>query len=169
MASKSQDREDLLRDATAFTTRVQLQVSWGERSEVVFAGFRVGGAASFYFDQDPVYHFNTAGQLRRAYVDDFLVKAEARRLVRLHRQRSDRESAMIRDAMTADEQHAFCQTVSQRLRELLQMIDEGDYVIDGQVQCDENSDVPESVVDRVRVFLEQLDEIEIADTPRVAG
>jgi len=181
MASQSQDRENLLRDATAFVTRVQLQFSRGERSEVVFVGFRTGGAASFYFDQDPVYHFNTTGQLRRAFVDDVLVKAEAGQLVRLHRQRSEHESAMIRDKMTVDEQQAFCQTVTQRLHEFLQMIDERKYVIDGQVQGEGNGavsesvvDVSESVVNRVREYLEQLGEIQlgkiiVADSPRVAG
>lgn len=174
MASQSQDREDLLRDATAFVNRVQLQISWGERSEVVFAGFRTGGAASFYFDQDPVYHFNTTGQLRRAFVDDFLVKAEAGRLVRLHRQRSEHESAMVRDEMTVDEQQTFCQTVTQRLHEFLQVIVKGEYVIDGQVQGDENGDAPKSVIDRVRDYLEQLGEIQlgeivVADSPHVAS
>ncbi|NOZ40120.1 MAG: hypothetical protein GXP24_07830 [Planctomycetes bacterium] len=169
MASKSQDREDLLRDATAFTTRVQLQVSSGERSEVVFAGFRAGGAASFYFDQDPVYHFNSAGQLRRAFVDDYLVKAEAGRLVRLHRQRSDSESALLRDAMTTDEQQTFCCTVLQRLRKLLQRIVEADFVLEGQVQDDEDDKLAENALDRLTTYLKQLDEIRVADTPRVAG
>ncbi len=163
MASQSQDREDLLRDATAFTTRVQLKISWGEHSEVVFAGFRVGGAASYYFDQDPVYHFNTTGQLRRAFVDDTLVKAEAGRLVRLHRQRSDRESAMIRNEMTVDEQQAFCQTVSQRLGDLLHVIVDGKFVIEGQVVATKN----ENVVDRLAAYLEQLVVIEVANSPHV--
>ena len=165
MARKSQDREDLLRDATAFTTRVQLQVSWGDRSEEVFVGFRVGGAASFYFDQDPVYHFNATGQLRRVYVDDTLVKAVTGRLVRLTRQRSSNESALIRHDMTTDEQHAFCQTVRQRLRKLLQVIVEGMYVMDGQVLENAN----ENVIKRLSEFIEQQDKIAIADSPRVAG
>ncbi len=165
MASQSQDREDLLRDATAFATRVQLLVSWGDRSEVIFAGFRAGGAASFYFDQDPVYHFNTAGQLRRAYVDDFLVKAEAGQLVRLRRQRSKSESAMIRDEMTPDQQQAFCQKALQQLQELLQVMIDKKYVLEGQVAATES----EKPLDRLTIYLKQLGEIEVADSPGVAG
>ncbi len=165
MASQSQDREDLLRDASAFTTRLQLQVPTGEGSTEVFAGFRAGGAASFYFDQDPVYHFNTAGQLRRAFVDDYLVKAETGRLVRLHRQRSKSESAMIRDAMTTGEQQAFCQTVLQALHSLRQTLTTGEYTLEGQVTATETEDA----LVRLTEYLEQLREIVIADTPRVAG
>ena len=165
MASQSQDRENLLRDATAFATRVQLLVSWGDRSEVVFAGFRAGGAASFYFDQDPVYHFNTAGQLRRAYVDDFLVKAEAGQLVRLRRQRSKNESVMIRDEMTTDQQQTFCQKAFQQFQELLQVILDERFVLEGQVAATES----EQPLDHLTAYLKQLGEIEIADSPGVAG
>ncbi len=165
MASQSQDREDLLRDATAFTTRLQLHVPCGERLTEVFAGFRIGGAASFYFDQDPVYHFNNAGKLRRAFVDGYLVKAEEGRLVRLHRQRSDSESAMIRDEMTSGEQHDFCQKVLRELHQLLQIMRAGEYTLEGQVVANEN----EEAEVRLTVYLERLQEITIADTPRVAG
>jgi len=171
MARASQDREDLLRDATAFATRVQLKVPSGERSRVVFAGFRMGGAMSIYFDQDPVYHFNTAGHLRRAFVNDDLVKAERGRLVCLRRQRheerheerSESESALIRNAMTPLEQQDFCQTVRQQLHDFLQEIVEESYVMDGQVQ----EDGKENVLQRLTVFLEQLGEIVVAESPHV--
>ncbi len=165
MARESQDREDLLRDATAFATRVQLQVSWGGLSSVVFAGFRAVGAVSFYFDQDPVYHFNTTGQLRRAFVDGYLIKAEAGRLVRLHRQHSASETAMIRYEMTVEEQETFCREVRHQLQELLRAMTEGKYEMEGQVAADENEDA----VDLLRAYLEQLGEILVADSPRVAG
>ena len=165
MASQPQDRENLLRDATAFTTRLQLQVPSQGRTTEVFAGFRQGGAASFYFDQDPVYHFNTAGQLRRAFVDGYLVKAEAGRLVRLHRQRTESESAMIRDEMTSAEQQAFCQTVLLALQQLQQTLATGSYTLEGQVTATEKEDA----VVRLAEYLEHLQKIAIADTPRVTS
>jgi len=43
MSRDAQDREDLLRDATAFAARVQMKVLCGEKPIEVFAGFRTGG------------------------------------------------------------------------------------------------------------------------------
>lgn len=42
MARHTEDREDLLRDATALVPRVMLQVEIEERTVEVFAGFRNG-------------------------------------------------------------------------------------------------------------------------------
>ena len=165
MARKSQDREDLLRDAKAFTTRLQLKVSWGEKSGIVFFGIRVGDAVSFYFDQDPVYHFNAAGKLRRAFVDGYLVKAEAGQLVRLHRQHKANETVMLRDEMTFGEQQIFCASVKQRLGKLLSVLVDGQYALEGQVAAAEN----QNVVDALKDSLESFSEICVADSPRVAG
>ncbi len=165
MARKSQDRENLLRDAKAFTTRLQLKVSWGENSGEVFFGIRVGEAVSFYFDQDPVYHFNATGKLRRAFVDGYLVKAEAGRLVRLHRQHAANETVMLRDEMTSGEQQFFCASVKQQLGRLLNVIADGQYAIEGQVTTIEN----QNVVDALKDILKSLSEIGVADSPRVGG
>ena len=85
MARESHDREDLLRDATAYVSRMQLAVDLGNGTVEVFAGFHSTGAFSLYFNQDPVYHFNRSGELRRAFVDDELIKAEAGSLVGMRR------------------------------------------------------------------------------------
>ena len=82
MSRTEQDREDLLREATALIERVELRVSgW---SESVVAGFRRGGQASFFFGADLVYQFNAALQLRRGFHNGQLIKAEDGRLERHH-------------------------------------------------------------------------------------
>ena len=69
MARDESDREDLLREATALVERIELAPADAADDEHIVAGFRRDGALSIYFGADPVYHFNSAGELRRAYCD----------------------------------------------------------------------------------------------------
>ncbi len=80
MARDEQDREDLLREATALVERVELAPTDNEAGEHIVIGFRAGGAASVYFGGDTAYHFNSDGELRRAYADGLLYKADIGRL-----------------------------------------------------------------------------------------
>ncbi|MGI9428875.1 MAG: hypothetical protein ACR2NM_09475 [Bythopirellula sp.] len=164
MTRRAQDREDLLRDATAYPTRLQLRFSLGEKSSIVFAGFRASGAASCYFDQDPVYHFNANRQLRRAFFDGKLLKAEQGRLVSLQRQADDDEIALIRSEMSEAEQQLFCETALQQLGALQRAVATGEYQIDGQVQPERG----DSALDRLIALLQELNQISIADSPQVA-
>jgi len=163
MARDSQDRENLLRDATAFKSRVQLEVRTSERTVEVFAGFRLQGAVSLYVDQDPVYHFNNAGQLRRAFVNDKIFKAEKGQLIAWLPQRNESEVAMIRQAMTEPEQKEFCRSLENQVDDLHRAIAAGDYVLEGQVSIEEHEDVVERLAD----FLGRLGKIEVAASPHV--
>lgn len=163
MARYSQDREDLLRDAKAFQHRVELRITDGNRSTIVFAGFRIHGALSLYFDQDPVYHFNGSSQLRRAYWDGQLIKAEQGRLVALRTSRSEAAVVMLRHEMTIDEQQQFCDQLTERLQKLAGLLQENHFEITGVVP--EGSDV----VDRLKTWLDQFQSVLIAETPRVAS
>ena len=80
MARIESDREDLIREATALQQRVEWAVP-GEPEPVV-TGFKRDGSLSVYFGQDPVYQFNPTGQLRRAYVEDFLFRTQGDTLAR---------------------------------------------------------------------------------------
>src|SRR5687767_9697141 len=93
MAREVHEREDLLRDAVALVPRIALRLTVDDQLCDVFAGFR-GESLSLYFGGDPVYHFNAAGELRRGYVDDQLIKAERRRLVFMKRQPREHETAL---------------------------------------------------------------------------
>src|SRR5512138_3714273 len=86
MSRHESDREDLLREATALVERVELSVAG--MTENVVAGFRRDGAASFFFGADPVYQFNAAGELRRAFVGGLLYKTDRGKLVEMRRERT---------------------------------------------------------------------------------
>ncbi len=92
MAREEHEREDLLRDAVALVERAQWCTVDGRE---VFLGFRKNGGLSVYFDQDPVYHFTSDRQLRRAFVDNQLIKAEEHRLVEMHRERPGGEVQLV--------------------------------------------------------------------------
>src|SRR5687768_8047260 len=101
MSRTESDREDLLREATALVERAELQVAG--LGEPIVVGFRRDGAASFFFGADPVYQFNAAGELRRAYVGGLLYKAEQGELVALRRERTPAETALVRHDLSAAE------------------------------------------------------------------
>lgn len=165
MALESHDRENLLRDATAYVSRVQLSFLSSRAFDEVFVGFHATGAVSFYFDQDPVYHFNKSGMLRRAYVEDQLFKAERGQLIALSRQRDEREAALVRHPLSSDEQAFFCQTVATQLAEFQDGLNSREYQIDGIVAESPEQDI----VARVTSYLQQLGDIVIAPSPRVTG
>jgi hypothetical protein len=113
MARQEQPREDLLAEAVALVERVELALP--EQAAPVTLGFRRDGCASIYFGLDPAYHFNTAGQLRRAYLDDRLLKAERGRLVALRRERQSGAVALERHELSAPEQSAVLEALEARL------------------------------------------------------
>jgi hypothetical protein len=117
MAREIHEREDLLRDARALVPRIQLQLGEGAEAVSVFAGFR-GESLSIYFDDDPVYHFNRRGQLRRAFVDDSPVKAEQGRLIALPRVRTVDEVALVRRQLDTEAQSRLLADVRDRLANL---------------------------------------------------
>src|SRR4051812_2746857 len=99
MARVERDREDLLAEATALVERVELELpGWPEH---VIVGFRPSGCGSVYLGPDEAYQFNTAGELRRAYKEGALYKAEHGRLVRLTRHRASEEVQLIRHELDA--------------------------------------------------------------------
>lgn len=163
MARESHDREDLLRDATAYSTRIQFIADLGEGPLEIFAGFHRTGAFSFYFDQDPVYHFNRSGQLRRAFADEVLIKAEAGQLVQLSRQRAEGEVALVRQVLSLDEQTEFCASALARLIQLRGSLEHRQFVVEGVVTEADDVDLISRLIDT----LDQLAEIRIAASPKV--
>jgi hypothetical protein len=160
VARQEQDREDLLAEATALIERVEIAVPTA--AEHVVIGFRRDGAASIYFGQDPAYHFNTRGELRRAYIDGRLLKADGGRLISLTRQRTDSEVQLQSHELTADEAAQVLDRLTCQLVELSQHLDEGRFRIVGQVPADVD------VLSRGRSLLAELRaSMRIAASPRV--
>jgi hypothetical protein len=157
MAREESDREDLLREAVALIERVELKPPAGEN---IFFGFRRDGSASCYFGPDPAFHFNTRHELRRAYVDGLLYKAEQRKLIALRRERTTGEVQLIRHECDRKETAALLDDLETRLSALAAMLASGELTIVGQVPSEID------VVARVSDWLQSLDRpIAIATSP----
>ncbi len=161
MAREPSDREDLLRDATALVERIELAPPGAAEADHVVVGFRAEGAVGFFFGSEPVYQFNTADRLRRAYCDDRLVKAVRGRLVALRRTSQPGEVQLLRRQLTDDEQDAFLARMRGELAALATGLDDGSCRIVGQVP--DGADV----LARVRAWLAAHAEFQVATTPHV--
>ena len=156
MAREEADRENLLADATAYHQRIQWQLpAW---REPVFVGFRKTGAISFYFGQDPVYHFNSGDELRRLYLNDRLLKAERGVLVRMQRIRSEQEVVLQSEKLSGTEQEAVCEEVWGQLQKLGQELAAGHALLQGQFP--ENAQIEAQVLN----WLQQITSIRVADS-----
>lgn len=78
MARSPHRREDLLAEATAMTERGEF--CWAGEAEQCVIGFRRNGAASIYFGEQPVLHFDPRGRLRRMFYEDQQILAIGGRL-----------------------------------------------------------------------------------------
>ena len=97
----------------------------------VFAGFR-GSCLSVYFGSSPVYHFNASRELRRAYADDRLVKAEKGRLVALRRVQSTSRSELLRTTWDEARMESFLAQLHERLATLSEALANGAFEVVGQ-------------------------------------
>jgi hypothetical protein len=160
MARDESDREDLLREATALVERIELSLLASGGHSVVI-GFRANGAVSIFFGSDPVYQFNAAGELRRAYCDGLLFKARQHRLISLRRVRQPDQVQLVSHDQTDAEQRNFMNRMKELLRDLVGDLEYGRYRVVGQVPAEAD------VLQRVRDWLAAHDEPPIAATPRV--
>jgi hypothetical protein len=164
MALDDSDREDLLREATALVERVELALS-DSASDVakVVVGFRRDGALSVFFGAEPVYQFNAAGELRRAFCDGLLFKAAGGRLVSLERIRTADEVQLMRRDLSEVDQQAFIARLDQDLRRLAGHLETDSFRIVGQVPAHAD------VMSRVRTWLARHDRWPIANAPGLAA
>jgi hypothetical protein len=151
-------REDLLAEAKALVERVE--IARRAAGEHVVIGFRRDGSASCYFGSDSAFHFNSRGELRRAYLDDELLKAEHRRLVALIRRRTGSEVQLLRRELTAEQTRQVLDDLKRRMAEVDRDIDAGNFQLIGQVP--ETADV----LGRAHTWLKDLAvDLKIAQGP----
>src|SRR5690606_8840540 len=93
---------------------------------------------------DPVYQFNAAGALRRAFIGGLLYKAERGRLASLRRKRTASEVQLIRHDLPDDETALLLAEMMTRLFALRDAILSGTARIGAQVPAD--ADVPSRCV-----------------------
>jgi hypothetical protein len=160
MAREIHEREDLLRDARALVPRVMLRVELNGQMIDVFAGFR-GKSLSIYFGSDPVYHFNAAGELRRAFVSGQLVKAERRRLVFIERRQGNGETVLERQSPDEVAGQALLVPMRRRLDQLRGAIATLQFKVVGEAPSSGEA------LPRLIAWLDAHREVKIAASPRV--
>ncbi len=133
MARDEHQRENLLRDAVAMVERIEWQAP--DEREVVL-GFRQQGGLSVYLDQDPVYHFTSDRQLRRAFIDDCLLKAVDHQLVAMRRRRVDGEVQLISQPLGEDRTQRFFADMHAAFASLLDDLKHNRLQLVGQVPAD---------------------------------
>lgn len=129
MARDEHERENLLRDATAFAYRLELRNVAGNEA---FVGIRKSGAASVYLNQDPVYHFTSDFRLRRAFVANRLLKAEAGQLVAMRRVRTEGEVHLVSRELTSKQSMEVSQNATELLGQVLTSLQEDDFEFVGK-------------------------------------
>jgi hypothetical protein len=158
MARKPHPREDFIADATALVQRVELRRN--DHAEPIAAGFRSDGSLSLLFGDDPVYQFNSLGQLRRAFANDRMYKADRGRLVVLARENRGGRVQLTQEALPPADAQQFLVAVAGRLTELAGQI------AAGQVQVVAAVPSQADVVARLSDWLAARGgQIEIASSP----
>ena len=165
MARDESSREDLLGEATALVERIELRLTDPTSTahvprDNIVVGFRSNGSASFFFGDDPVYQFNSAGQLRRAYCNGLLFKATHGRLVSLQRVRQQNEVQLLSRQLTDAEQVEFTNRMRASLGALSEALNNDHLEAVGQIPAGK------PVLERVRNWLAKHDGTSIATTPR---
>lgn len=146
MARNESDRDDLWAEAVALTSRVELAVA--DWPEAVVAGYRNNGWCSFYVGQNLMVQFTSDGGLRRAYVDGELYRTQGTTLAKLRRERSERETSLLRHDLSEAELAAFRTRVHTVVRDLRMMLETGHFAIQREVTTS-----GEKLTDRVAATL----------------
>jgi hypothetical protein len=160
MAQEEQDREDLMDEATALVERAEIEID-GFLASVV-CGFRRNGELSLFLGADPVYQFNGRNQLRRAFVDNVLYKAEQGRLIALRRERSAGSICLVRRDLSAEDTFKFMELLHANLLRLKSALTDAQYRLIQQVPTNAQ------VIRRVQEWLaNNTEDLSIASSPRV--
>lgn len=161
MAKQTHDREDLMRDGTQMPIRGLIVIDQQE----VFVGFRTGGQASLYWDQDPVFQFDAEGSLRRAFVDSVRYLAANGKLQSLaspdRNKSTTQRMKLARQTLTGLQTEAILELLLRCLAELR-------LAHETMARWQTLGATPEQFADRVTGWLDSVgDEIRIADSPSI--
>ncbi len=142
MARHESDREDLFAELAALSPRIELLGH--AAGQTVCAGRREStGGWSIYLGPDQVYHFDAAGQLRRAYVQGVLYRSEGGTLSQLRRERTPAETSLLRRDLNPDELHQLLETMRAAIATLRDDLQENRLPV--QRVSPDSSDVPRAL------------------------
>ncbi|MCA9005499.1 MAG: hypothetical protein KDA70_09530 [Planctomycetaceae bacterium] len=164
MALHEQDREDLMREATALFPRAEFQVE--QEHEPLFWGQKKNGHFSFYFGSDPVYQFDQNAFLRRAYLNGQLYRTQGSTLARLTRLHNSTESVLQRYDLTETELTACLQVMAQRFQqlELIWQDPEKVKLVQSLAECSD-LELHNLIHDQIRQVVQHSDQV----APRIRG
>ena len=122
MARHESEKEDLIAEAIALVDRAEYSHTHPTAADdelvedqLVTVGFRDNGSFSIYFAQVPFYQFDADYALRRAYEGGFLFRSQGDTLAKLKRERSDQQTALIRNDLNSTELSAFFDRMIEQL------------------------------------------------------
>ncbi len=118
MAQHELDREDLMREAVALSLRSELSCS--DFQSLITVGFRANSGMSIFVGQDPVYHFDAEGRLRRAFVDGLLYRSQHTTLAQLQRERTLSQTLLLRIDLDESALQEFRKSMHELLNLLLE-------------------------------------------------
>jgi hypothetical protein len=121
------DREDLFAEAVTLVRRVEGCLPTFPIA--VLVGAKSNGDVSFYFGPDRVYHCDASGRFRRAFVEGLLYRSQGNSIGRLRRDRTETETALLRNDLTVDELDEFRSAMHEHLRSLQMAITSGVFAV----------------------------------------
>ena len=139
MALNEQPREDLLREAVQFPSRLlwRYQRSAKDRENTpigeVFVGIRRNGGWSLYLDEECVLQFNAEQELRRVYWHGQKLAANRGRLESLTRLSRGGRVQLQRLPLAADRQDELLADCQRLLLQFVQLHKAGSFILEGQV------------------------------------
>lgn len=166
MAHHETNREDLLAEGVNIPERGRV-IGPDQRQWV--AGWRNGGSLSLFVDQDPVFHFNGCGEIRRAFIDGCKLTAKDRRLCELIRVPNENGRFSLTHEPLTDDQ---TESVQDKLRACLDDLRQALNAQDGRLPEDADIETVGIAADHFRERLlswidRQVSPLPIAEMPNV--
>lgn len=151
MTRHESDREDLIKEATAYVRRAEFSLK--STGAIVFVGIRRDDVLAIYYDQDPMYQFDVEGRIRRALVDGVLFRGQGESLSRLQRQRSAQETVLTRSDLSRAELTTFLTAMDRVIQMVLDEIDDGSICVLRAVPANANVEFLVEIRERLAAVL----------------
>lgn len=152
MARHESDREDLLAEATALVRRAAFFLPG--RPKAIVAGFKRDGGLSVYIGSDPVFHFDSAGRLKRAFIDGKLYRTQGDTLAELTRERTANATILRRDDLEPHDVRHLLNFMRAKLITPMQAIESGS-IAGRKTVPDGDAMLPSDVAAFIRTVLDK--------------
>ena len=159
MAINRAARENLMRDATAYTRRLMLRSA--QSDERILIGLRQQGGWSIYFGEDPVYQFNDQCKVRRVHGANQSYAATDGKLYWLQRNQLGGR-VEIQRTYSADTERRMLADCLQRLQELAARMLSNSVEIVERLPVDDR-EIAEDVAKMIRKTVQHLEIANVAN------